>query len=103
SFYFHHTQTLREERFYDTIGPDGRVLERRAVLLRQRWFFRWEMHHLLHRANFRIESVAGGYQNQAPGRPGGELIFVARPASEAELASELEWLENKLLKIRGQT
>lgn len=102
SFYFHHNQTLREERFYDTIGADGRVVERRAVLLTQRWFFRWEMHHLLHRANFRVESVVGGYQNQTPGRPGGELIFVARPANAEELAHELEWIENKLLKARGQ-
>lgn len=103
SYYFPHNQTLREERFYDTVDAHGVVTERRIVVLKQRWFFRWEMHHLLHRANFRVESLAGGYKNQSPGKMGSDMIWVARPATQQELANEVEWLENKLARFNSET
>lgn len=93
------TQLLREERFYDRVDGQGRVVERRIIELTQRWFFRWEMEHLLHRAYFRVESLQGGYQGQPFQGLGGEMIFVARPASRKELQQELAFLENKLARL----
>lgn len=90
-------QTLLEERFYDRVDENGIVVERRVVVLEQRWFFRWEMQHLLHRANFRVEAVLGGFRGQ-PLSFGSEMIFVCRPASLSELQQELEWLENKVAR-----
>lgn len=71
-------QALFEERFYETIGPDGLVQQRRFVQLSQRWFFRWEMVHLLARTGFKVEKVLGGYFGEPPGCFGQEMIFVAR-------------------------
>ena len=94
-------QTLVEERFYDRIDSQGLCVERRQLTLTQRWYFRWEMEHLLERANFRVEQVLGGYHGQ-PLRLGSEMIFIARPASRRELRQELNWLENKLARLEGQ-
>jgi SAM-dependent methyltransferase len=91
-------QTLVEERFYDHYDEHGKCVERRSLLLTQRWYFRWEMEHLLQRAHFRVESVMGGYHGQ-PLRMGSEMIFIARPATERELRQELHWLENKLARF----
>jgi SAM-dependent methyltransferase len=99
--YLHRTQMMKEERFYDRVDQQGRVVERRMVTISQRWFFRWEMHHLLHRANFRVHELYGGYDRQPVGEMGGEMIFIARPATEKELLSEVEWLQNKLARVRG--
>lgn len=95
------TQTLHEERFYDRVNQEGAVVERRMVKITQRWFFRWEMHHLLHRANFRVHELFGGYDRQPVGEMGSEMIFIARPANEKELLSEVEWLENKLARLKS--
>lgn len=99
--YKHSTQTMHEERFYDRVDSSGAVVERRMVTITQRWFFRWEMHHLLHRANFRVHELYGGYDRQPVGEMGSDMIFIARPSNEKEMQSELEWLENKLARVRS--
>ncbi len=71
-------QCLFEERFYETIGPGGQILERRFVRLSQRWFFRWEMVHLLSRSGFKVEQLLGGYFGERYSGLGQEMIFVAR-------------------------
>lgn len=99
--YVHRTQMMQEERFYDRVDHSGAVVERRMVTISQRWFFRWEMHHLLHRANFRVHELFGGYDRQPVGEMGGEMIFIARPATEKELVFEVDWLQNKLARLRA--
>lgn len=98
STYQSERQMLLEERFYDRVDKTGKVVERRLILLRQRWFFRYEMVHLLHRCQFRVENLFGGYHGQAPGGPGSEMIWIARHARRDELQQELDWLENKLAR-----
>jgi len=100
SYYRAESQMLEEERYYDRIDSEGLVIERRIVQLRQRWFFQYEMEHLLERASFKIESILGGFRGQTL-RPGGEMIFIARPAFSAELRQELAWLSNKLARLEG--
>lgn len=72
-------QALFEERFYETIEADGTISQRRFVKLSQRWFFRWEMAHLLARCGFKVEQVLGGYFGERYSGLGQEMIFVARP------------------------
>ena len=98
--YQHRHQLMHEERFYDRVDASGAVVDRRMVTITQRWFFRWEVHHLLHRANFRVQEVFGGYDRQPVGEMGADMIFIARPANEKELISEVEWLQNKLARLR---
>jgi SAM-dependent methyltransferase len=64
---------MRHERWKDgtKIGED--VSEH--VL---RWFYRYELEHLLARAGFAVEALYGGFQRQ-PYDAKGEMIFVARP------------------------
>ena len=99
SWFDANSQTLHEERFYDRYDARGVVQERRVVPLSQRWFTRWEMHHLLHRAQFRVEVLLGGPSGQPFTGAGSEMIWVARPATAAELDSELEWLHNKRARL----
>jgi SAM-dependent methyltransferase len=82
-------QTLVEERFYDRIDTDGEIVQRKFVELRQRWFTRFELHHLFHRCGFRVESWLGGYNGQKKIEPGGESIWILRPASNDEIQDEL--------------
>ncbi len=84
-------QTLVEERFYDQIGDNGEIVRRRFVELRQRWFTRFELHHLFHRCGFRVESWLGGYLGQKKIEPGGESIWIIRPASRDELLDEQQF------------
>lgn len=53
-------------------------MERRFVRLSQRWFFRWEMVHLLCRCGFKVEQLLGGYFGERYRGLGQEMIFVAR-------------------------
>jgi hypothetical protein len=59
---------------------DGKKQEEAVVEHAMRWFFRFEVEHLLARAGFAIESLYGGFD----GRPfdgNGEIIVVAQPTS----------------------
>jgi ubiquinone/menaquinone biosynthesis C-methylase UbiE len=47
--------------------------------LQLRWFYRYELEHLLARAGFKIEQVYGGFDHR-PWSPGGETIVIAKRA-----------------------
>jgi SAM-dependent methyltransferase len=69
------------ELIYDTTESDGR--KRRAVhSFSMRYFFRFEVEHLLARAGFVVENLFAGYDRSPYGSTyPGELIFVARKGS----------------------
>jgi hypothetical protein len=46
-------------------------------VIQLRWFYRYELEHLLARAGFAIEAIYGGFDRRA-WAPGGETIVVAR-------------------------
>ncbi len=76
-------QVIDCEMIYYVTHPDGRQ-ERLVQSFPLRYFFRFEMEHLLARAGFELEDVFGDYDRGPFGatRPG-EMIFVARKASTA--------------------
>jgi SAM-dependent methyltransferase len=47
---------------------------------RMRWFFRWELEHLLARAGFAIEALYGAFDRTPFGSDSPEIIVVARPS-----------------------
>jgi SAM-dependent methyltransferase len=66
------------ELIYYVTHPDGRT-ERLVHAFRMRYFFRFEVEHLLARAGFEIEHVYSDFDKSAFGsRYPGELLFVAR-------------------------
>jgi SAM-dependent methyltransferase len=66
------------ELIYYITHPDGRV-ERVVDAFAMRYFFKFEMEHLLARSGFEVEQVFGGFDRSAYGSQyPGELIFVAR-------------------------
>ena len=77
------------------------VVQRRFVELNQRWFTRFELHHLFMRTGFRVESWLGGYNGEKKIEPGGESIWVLRPASRDELENDLARLQDKLTRHHG--
>jgi SAM-dependent methyltransferase len=71
-------QIIHEELQYDIRYPDGR-LERLIYPETLRFFFRFEVEHLLVRAGFNVEAVYADF-NRTPfgAKPPDELIFVAK-------------------------
>jgi SAM-dependent methyltransferase len=68
------------ELIYDVAWPDGRR-EQLVHAFRMRWFYRYELEHLLARCGFAIETVYGGHQRQVYGSNyPGEVVCVARAA-----------------------
>jgi hypothetical protein len=66
------------ELIYDVTHPDGRN-ERFVHAFSMRYFFRYELEHLLARAGFTIDAVYRDYErNPYGGSYPGELIFAAR-------------------------
>ncbi|MBD3162911.1 MAG: methyltransferase domain-containing protein [Candidatus Eisenbacteria bacterium] len=75
-----HAQLLDVEMIYAILHPSGRI-ERLVHRFPLRYFFRFEVEHLLHRAGFRVERLYSGYDRDPYGsRYPGELVFVARKA-----------------------
>lgn len=71
-------QVLSIEMIYYVTHPDGRQ-ERQVHAFSMRYFFRYEMEHLLVRAGFAVEQVYGDYEKNPYGtKYPGELIFLAR-------------------------
>ena len=74
-------QVVSVELIYDVTYPDGHEV-RFVHSLKMRYFFRYELEHLLVRAGFVIETVYGDYQRKPYGTTyPGELIFVASKGS----------------------
>jgi SAM-dependent methyltransferase len=70
-------QVQRVELIYDVTHPDGRR-ERLVHAFAMRYFFRFEVEHLLSRAGFSVEQVYSGYDKSPFGSAyPGELILVA--------------------------
>jgi hypothetical protein len=70
------------ELIYEVNHPDGRA-ERLVQAFPMRWFFRFEIEHLLARAGFEVTALYSGYDKSAFGSTyPGELIVVGRPRGE---------------------
>ena len=65
--------TMRFERL-----RDGAVVDSSSTQLSMRWFYRFELQHLLARAGFEVVDVFGGFDRRPVGS--GNLVFVARKA-----------------------
>ena len=71
-------QVINEELFYDIHYPDGHQ-ERIVYSEYLRYFFRFEVEHLLARTGFRTESVFAGFNKEPFGsKYPSELVFLAR-------------------------
>ena len=71
-------QIQHMELIYDITHPDGRE-ERTVHAFPFRYFFRYEVEHLLARAGFEIEALYGDFDRSPVGsKSAGELIFVPR-------------------------
>ncbi|NJN65548.1 MAG: class I SAM-dependent methyltransferase [Chloroflexaceae bacterium] len=54
------TQTSTMTYLFDELAPDGQVM-RRVLRFTMRWFYRYELEHLLARAGFAVRSLYGSY------------------------------------------
>jgi SAM-dependent methyltransferase len=76
--YVHREQRVEVERHIDIISPDG-LLRRKVEHFHLRYIFRYEMELLLRLADFRLETVYGGFDRRPYDYHSGEMIFVAQP------------------------
>ena len=71
-------QVIHAELIYYVTHPDG-ALQRLVHAFPMRYFFRYELEHLLVRAGFRVEAVYGDFDRSPVGaEASNELVFVAR-------------------------
>jgi ubiquinone/menaquinone biosynthesis C-methylase UbiE len=76
-------QTLELEQIFDVTYNDGRN-ERRSQQFCMRYFFRYEVEHLLALAGFRILAAYSGYDKSPLGSTyPGELIYIATKAEDS--------------------
>jgi SAM-dependent methyltransferase len=75
-------QTSRLTYFYDTLDAAGRIT-RHTLQFALRWFYRYELEHLLARAGFRLVSVYGSYDLEEYGAGSERLIVLATPRRDA--------------------
>jgi SAM-dependent methyltransferase len=61
---------------YREYGDDGGIAREQLLELALRWTYRWELHHLLARCGFRVESEFSDF-NRAPPAYGREMIVTA--------------------------
>jgi SAM-dependent methyltransferase len=74
-------QVISVELIYYVTYPDGRS-ERLVHAFSMRYFFRYEMEHLLERGGFTVEALYGNYEREPyDSTDPAELIFVARKRS----------------------
>lgn len=74
------TQTNDVELIYSVTHPDGRT-ERLVFAFTVRYFFRYEVEHLLARAGFRLGATCGNFDRSPLSDDSPEMIFIAeRPA-----------------------
>jgi hypothetical protein len=71
-------QILTEERIYEELDQEGRVVQRTYAPFSVRWFYRYEMEHLFSLAGFTVEALYGDFR-QGQFRHGGEQVWIVRP------------------------
>ena len=64
---------------FDVSHPDGNR-ERLVMAWTLRYFFRYEVEHLLARCGFEVEAVYGSFDGEPLGDESPEMIFLARAA-----------------------
>lgn len=78
-----HAIQRQQVRMHYTRFRDGQVVSRERSDFSMRWFFRYELEHLLARAGFAEVSLFGDFDCSPYGEDSQELIFVARRPEEA--------------------
>ena len=73
-------QTIDEDRTFEEIDGDGRVISKSYAKLALRFTYRYEMQYLFELSGFRVENLYGDFQ-RGDFRYGGEQIWVARKVS----------------------
>jgi len=69
------------ELIYNVTHPDGRT-ERRVMAFTMRYFFRYEVEHLLARCGFQVVALFGNYDGSPLADDSPEMVFLAeKPAS----------------------
>jgi SAM-dependent methyltransferase len=68
-------QTIREERIFEEIDTEGKLVSRTYTPLTLRWVYRYEMAHLLELCGYQIEALYGDFR-YGPFHAGGEQIWV---------------------------
>ncbi|MAG37245.1 MAG: SAM-dependent methyltransferase [Dehalococcoidia bacterium] len=76
-------QVLKEDRIFEEIGDDGRVVARTYAPLAARWVYRYEMQYLLELSGLAVEALYGDYE-RGPFRSGGEQIWVTRKGQSGQ-------------------
>lgn len=71
-------QLIYQERIFDTLDEQGRIIRRSYLQLTRRYTHRWEVEHLLYRAGFHVERIWGDFEG-ADYDGQREMIFMARP------------------------
>jgi ubiquinone/menaquinone biosynthesis C-methylase UbiE len=77
------TQMIIQYFIFEDLDESGVVVSKRYVPLNLRYFYRFEMQHLLELCGYRLEALYGDFQ-RGPFRYGGEQIWVARVHGSAE-------------------
>lgn len=72
-------QVIYEERVFEEIDENGKVLSRVCSPLTLCWLYRREMQYLLELSGFKIDALYGDF-NRGPFRYGGEQIWIASKA-----------------------
>ncbi len=70
-------QIIEEERIFEEVDGEGKMVSRMYNLLTLRFIYRYEMQHLLELCGFEVEALYGDFQ-RGPFRAGGEQVWVAR-------------------------
>lgn len=73
------SQLLNEDRIFEEIDAEGKVVSRSYNPLNIRFTYRYEMEHLLELTGFKVEELYGDFQ-RGPFRYGGQQIWVTRKA-----------------------
>lgn len=73
-------QLLHGTFIYERRDSVGVVVERAFEPLVLRYFFRYEIEHLLARAGYEVEALYGGWEREPYDENGEEMIWIARPA-----------------------
>jgi ubiquinone/menaquinone biosynthesis C-methylase UbiE len=70
------SQVISEDRIFEEIGENGKVLSRVYSPLTLCWIYRREMQYLLELSGFKVEALYGDF-NRGPFRYGGEQVWIA--------------------------